>query len=136
MTRHEAPNHPDCYVECRGGGFAHYVEPYGPCNTGCDPDNLGKRVVQLVRDEGWYARTSGVVKRISVRSLQRLGSALLPLAEGDENAYHSVLNFLRVLPAVPNAQIDAEWIDANTSELLLMLGGPATEPESIPVALA
>jgi hypothetical protein len=92
--------------------------------------------MQLVRDEGWYARSSGVVKGISVRSLQTLGNALLPLADGDENAIHSVRNFLRSLPAILNTQIDAEWIDANTSEFLLTLSGPATEPESTPVATA
>jgi len=30
-----APGHPTCTITCYDGCYASYVEPDGPCNTGC-----------------------------------------------------------------------------------------------------
>lgn len=56
MPLYEAPNHPDCKIECPGPGSADYVAPDGPCVTTCGPQDTANRFFQILTDHGEEVR--------------------------------------------------------------------------------
>lgn len=52
MPVYEAPNHPDCWIECPGPGKAVYVRPDGPCHTRCGPQDTANQIHQIFFTHG------------------------------------------------------------------------------------
>lgn len=51
MATISAPNHSECGIDCDGDGYAYYVEPYGPCLTGCVSNDFPAGVARLFQGD-------------------------------------------------------------------------------------
>ena len=127
MPRHTAPNHPDCYIDCPGAGFAYYNSPLGPCRTGCDPSELVDAVEEAVQRRGWRSRGSGRVRGITRREAGALGRRLKQIGGGGPAID-------RILDDLENAglsngedQFDAEWSNASMEEMLKQIRDASEE---------
>ncbi|MBY6068806.1 hypothetical protein KUW17_18835 [Leisingera aquaemixtae] len=56
MPKYKAPSHPHCEIECEGPGYATYVEPDGPCLTGCGETSVGRLFADLAERNRWDAK--------------------------------------------------------------------------------
>lgn len=109
MPRYQAPNHSDCYIDCPGEGFAHYISPLGPCRTGCDPSDLGEVFLETVRDGGWEVKSSATVRGITRRQLSELAKRLRKAPPGGMAA-DAVLDDLERIDSIDgDEKFDASW---------------------------
>lgn len=143
MPRYTAPNHPDCYIDCPGKGFAIYIPPFGPCRTSCEVANLPRAMGDLA-EGGWDTRSSGSVKGISHREIREISRRLRRI-RGRTGAINDVLDDLDRIRGV-QSPIDFEWSDLDVVEILDELrrlaggpmggpiGGPMGDPTGGPVA--
>lgn len=61
MNRYDAPNHPDCFVDCDGDGWALYTEKYGPCDRHCAASEFARSLAGTTARSTFAARVSGRV---------------------------------------------------------------------------
>jgi hypothetical protein len=118
MPRHEAPNHPDCFIDCPGEGFAHYTEHNGPCTTGCDPNGLAEAHARMIRAGGWEIHSSGMVRGIGARGLMRMATVLTPLAVDVERASEALKILREAAQTLGNERISTDWYDRDGVEVI------------------
>jgi hypothetical protein len=109
MPRHQALNHSDCYIECPDGGYAYYIEPYGPCQTGCDTGEFARSMSSQLRLRGWSLISSGVVRDISGQQLVSLARALRAIPEASRDVSDLLNDLERVGADRGSALIMADW---------------------------
>lgn len=121
MPRHEAPNHPDCHVDCPDGGYAHYIEPYGPCVAGCNSGELSEKFADAIKRHGWSTRSSGIVRDISGRQLGDLARRVRAVAGGNSAAKDLLDDLEKIGAARGDDVVDATWTDADGVDVLKTL---------------
>jgi hypothetical protein len=126
MPRHSAPNHSDCHVDCPDGGFAYYVEPLGPCRTGCNTAELARAVIQVIRRFGWGVVTSGVVHDMTKRELEDFARQVRQVSQGNRDAEDALDILENLNPSQANDTVDATWRGASGVDVIKTLGEAAT----------
>lgn len=73
MSRHTAPNHPDCWIECpdETEGSAAYIDPPGVCYTGCGSGALSAVLVSVAGNFEKHSEFNlkGVAHRVTLEEL-------------------------------------------------------------------
>lgn len=102
MPRHEAPNNPNCFIDCEGAGGAYFREPDGPCHTFCSDGDSKSLARMLERDVKFGATIS---LRIVGMSARWIVQALRPLM--DKETIQQVQSLRQVPPITlsGNAQV-------------------------------
>jgi len=98
MPRIQCPSNPYCYVDCPASGYAYYVTPYGPCKTGCDQENAGDTLLNLILTAEAGATFSGILLRVSSAVLARFAQDIAesaPPESADDIATLQRLDILR-----------------------------------------
>jgi hypothetical protein len=134
MPRHCAPNHPDCCIDCPNGGFAHYIEPYGPCKRGCSTDQLGDATRDIVTDHGWDVESSGVIRGVTKQQLSDIARDLRPLASGNRDATDALDDLVNIDPAQANQEVHEQWTNKGLIDVIRDLAtasGSASSPARI-----
>lgn len=137
MPRHSAPNHPDCCIDCPAGGFAYYISPFGPCKTGCDPQELVDAIVDSVRKDGWQTISSGSVRGITRRQVGELGRRLRRLGTVTPNVIRDLLGDLEKIGSQNGRdRLDAYWEEVDVEKTLEGIRNAAGSTDGSPLATA
>lgn len=125
MAVHEAPNHPDCRIECPNGGYAYYIEPYGPCKTNCNNNALATAISEALGVYGWKKRTSGVVRGLTKRQLKDIARQVRQVPGLDSEANDILDELERLGIGTDETLNDAEWSNAEGIDVLKTLRNAA-----------
>lgn len=119
-------DHPDCYIECPGSGFAIYVLPYGPCETGCDPERFGTTVLKLFGEQGQDLRFAGRFVGVSGSTLAQMALDLrggMPDFTDDARAWVEELTVSR-----GKERFEASWGDSSIAEFMALIATATGNP--------
>lgn len=119
MPRIYCPGNPDCFIDCPGGGFADFIEPYGPCNTGCDSGSFGHSLLQLEDNELAECLSSGVMVNYPVEHIALFARRL---RRRDLLLDQSLLELLSRLPSLASrSRLSAEWKRSSINNMIRTL---------------
>ncbi len=127
MPRHSAPGYPDCWIDCPAGGYASYLQPFGPCRRSCDTEDLKNALAEYIHLLGWQARSSASVRGITRRGLRILAQHL---KSGPPRgpAIDDVLDDLeRIGMTREDETVDATWDKVELREALERLRDAASD---------
>jgi hypothetical protein len=134
MPRITCPKHADCYVDCPGSGYAYYVEPYGPCTSGCDQAKAGDALATLIRDANENARFFGSAVGLTTGVLAKFAREIAEHVPVSVLAYVHQLQNLDILN--DTRRINALWEDAEVGGVILALAQSASGGLAPPAARA
>lgn len=127
MPRHSAPNHSDCYVDCPDGGFAYYVEPLGPCVTGCNTAELARAVTETIRRFGWAVIVSGIVRDMPKGQIMDMARQVRSVSQGNQAVSDALDTLENLNPSQATDTVDVTWSRTSGVDFLKALGEAATK---------
>ncbi|HEV2517361.1 MAG TPA: hypothetical protein VGV07_19065 [Devosia sp.] len=125
MAHISAPGHDDCYVDCHGQGYAHYIEPYGPCLTGCTEGDLVSSLEQVFPEAEPDQRASGRVFEVRGMTLVRVAEHFSSRFDGSDDAAEDVEWLTQLAGKSRDARFDANWEDEDLAGVIRALAEAA-----------
>jgi hypothetical protein len=123
MPRIKCPKNEDCYIDCPGSGYAYYIEPYGPCTTGCDQSTAGDTLVSLLREANADQKFSGVFQGVTSGVIAKFARDLVAYAP--ESAQPNLARLQNIDILEDTRRITASWEDVNVHDLIQALANAA-----------
>jgi hypothetical protein len=117
MPRISCPKHKDCYVDCPGSGYAYYVEPYGPCTSGCDQAEAGDALAALIREATADVKFYGAIVGLTTGVLANFAREIVDHVPDSARAYLQRLQNLDILE--DTRRFNVQWEDADVHSVIL-----------------
>ena len=133
MHRIKCRNHPDCYIDCPNGGYAHYCEPYGPCKTGCDEAKSMDSLLRAVNNAPDGALFSGLVRGVTANTLSEFADKLGQFIKNAPAMDVMHLQQLRFLGS--HKTYDAEWQKKSPSGIVTAIADATRDDGQVPVTI-
>ncbi|MBL8592155.1 MAG: hypothetical protein JNK01_05675 [Devosia sp.] len=109
MAHISAPGHDDCYIDCPGQGYAHYIEPYGPCITGCSEGDLVDELEQVFPVAEPERRASGRVFEVRGVTLAQVGERFGSRFDRSDDANEDVEWLTKLAGKSREERFNANW---------------------------
>lgn len=119
--RISAPGHNDCVIECPGPGYAHYIEPYGPCLTGCTEGGLIDSFIQVFAEGSGYQRASGRIFEVQGMTLAYIAEHFSPRFVGSGDTSRDIEWLTNLSEGSRKRRFDANWTNQDLGGVIRVL---------------
>ena len=136
MPRITCPKHADCFIDCPGSGYAYYIDPYGPCKSGCDQTSAGDALVTLIQNAKTKpdAKFFGSVVGLTTGVLAKFARDVAAYVPESTMPYVHQLQNLAILE--DTRRVNVEWADADIHSVIVALVHAASGGLAPPAAKA